>query len=361
MQISVLHPKELDASAQQAWLALLRNTGRPPSGFLHPGFALAVGARREDARICLVEDAGALMGVLTVQRTASRSAMPLGSPITDHMCLIMRDGVDLPFRDMLRALRIDRLDLIHADATDPRLAPYLHETMESLRIDLDLHRATIAENGRVARFPLMRDLGRKRRKLEREIGAVRMQAFDQAPADVRQVLAWKADQYALNRIPPILGREWVMETLERLLERTADDLRLVSFSLKVEDKLVAGLVGLQSSGVLHAWFPAFDTRFADHSVGSLAWLDMIDACSAAGLAEIDMGPGRYPYKLATANGTRALGYGLVGRNNPASVWRAGMWRAETLLGKLPDKGVAGRLRALPGRARRWIDLRRGLA
>jgi CelD/BcsL family acetyltransferase involved in cellulose biosynthesis len=361
MRFSVLHPNDLDAPTERRWLDLLARSNGPKSGFVHPGFAKAVGAGRKDARICLAEDGADLVAVLAIQQTPSRSAMPLGSPITDHLCLIIAPGRDLPLKQMVKALKVDRLDLIHANGSEQRLAPFICETTESLILDLKLHREQLANNNGVAKFPLMRDLGRKRRKLEREKGPVSVEAFSQSTADMHQLLQWKTEQYSRNRIPPILQQIWVSGTLDQLLARPDPDLRLVMFNLRVGETLVAGLIGLQSNSILHAWFPAFDPAYSDHSVGSLIWLDMIDAATRTGLSEIDMGPGEYAYKRATANAKRRLSYGMVGRANPASLWRGGLWQAQSLLSGLPCAGIAGKLRNLPGRTRRWFDLRRGLA
>ena len=289
--------------------------------------------------------------------------MPIGAPVADCFPWVARCDADWPLTDLAKALKVGRLDLVHARPaslcrggvdTDPN--PVIREVSEAPVLDLVAHRALLENPAKRFRFPLFRDLSRKRRKLEREKGPVEARTLVIDPSGVDRVLAWKAEQYSRTRVPPILGRPWVRGMFTALLEASAPDFRLALCELTVGGKPVAGLLGLQSETVLHAWFPAYDPAYADHSVGSLLWLEMIEAAVASPLREIDMGPGDYPYKRATANSARPLAQGFIGQAGLSSLFRGALWQAERWVASVP----AERVRTLPGRVRRWIDLRRGL-
>jgi CelD/BcsL family acetyltransferase involved in cellulose biosynthesis len=363
MRIRVIHPNELGPPEIAQWQALRGPHPDFANPFFDPRFTKAVGQHRPDARVCVVENASAPVAFVAVQRNSAFSAMPLGVPVADCFPWVARCDADWGLGELPKALKVGRLDLVHArpaslcrDGVDTGRAPVVREVSEAPVMDLTAHRKLLDPSGKPFRFPLFRDLARKRRKLEREHGPVESRHMAIDAAGVARVLAWKAEQYTRTRVPPILARPWVRGMFDALLAASTDTFKLGLCELTVGGKPVAGLLALQSETVLHAWFPAYDPAYAEHSVGSILWLDMIEAAVASPLREIDMGPGDYAYKRATANSARPLAQGFIGRPGPSSLFRGALWQAETWLAGLPVE----RLRSLPGRARRWIDLRRGL-
>jgi CelD/BcsL family acetyltransferase involved in cellulose biosynthesis len=74
------------------------------------------------------------------------------------------------------------------------------------------------------------------------------------------------------------------------------------------------------------------------------------------MAELDLGPGDYRFKMSLANVQRPVGHGFVGRLAPATLIRAAEYQVRRAVEALP----LGNLSALPGKAMRRMDLLRSL-
>src|SRR5262245_31212240 len=84
MDVSLIHPKDLDGAVLGAWRRMRAADARYASPFLSPEFALACGEVREDARVLVVRgDDGAVDMVLPLQVVGTGLARPLGAPLND--------------------------------------------------------------------------------------------------------------------------------------------------------------------------------------------------------------------------------------------------------------------------------------
>ena len=358
MDILVKTPDALDAQEIATWRGLQDETGRD-SPFLSPDWALACaavdGPDRRRARVAIIQDRGRAVGFLPA-RVSRFAAMPVGAPMCDYQAWVAEPGVQIDPRALVRALCVGRFDFAAAPAELSALQPFMRGAAQTHVVDLSQGYEAYAAARRAAGRDILQDTAKKRRKLEREHGAV-VFAASRAPEDFDALIDWKRTQYKTTGQTDIFEAGWTGALLRRLFERPDPAFGGALFTLRVGDRLAATHFALRRGAVLHAWFIAHDEAFARYSPGVILIADMLRWAGEAGVRELDLGPGDYRFKQSLANVTREVAHGYVGRASPASLMRAAAYRVRDAAEALP----LGRVSALPGKAMRRLDLRRGLA
>ena len=354
MRFEMVRPRDLGPAELAAWDELRAADPALANPFFSHQFAQIVDAHRPDVRTLVIEDGREIAGFLTVQRPSTQAAMTLGAPIGDYFAVIGGRDMDLDPRRLAQGLRVGRIDFANSLASHAPMARLHRDESEILKTDL---RDAAGLEALLSGSRNVKQSFKKERKLAEDHGEVTFEAFDRNIDDYSALIAMKTAQYAGRKVPDILHRPWVARTLSDIFASTDPEACGPLFTLKAGGRTVAAIFCFASKEVLHPWFPAYDPEFARYSVGLIAWRRMVEAAQGRGFREIDMGPGDYAYKRLFANATAQVGHGFVpGRGWVSSGLRTAQWSLEAAAGVLPGE----RLRTLPGRARRWIDLRRGL-
>lgn len=355
LRIETAKIQDLGEGELAAWRALQRGAESTRDPFFAPEWAQIIAAERADARVAVIEDGGRFVGFLPVQRGSAFTAMGLGAPICDYHGLIAKAGLDVNLAALPRALGVDRIDFCHLPADDARYASLIRVREEVLQADLKQWPQFLSER-RAEGSSTLRNLEKKRRKLDREHGGVTFEAFVKDREAFSLMLDWKQSQFARTGRPDVLAKAWCRAAHERVLEATAEGFSGEMFVLRAGGRVVAALLALKGEDRLHAWMIAHDPDFAAFSPGALAWHGMVEAAAAKGLVLLDFGCGDYPYKRFYVTRTVHVGGGFVARPSASAMVRTGLFAARRLLEKAPNAAVA----ALPGKAMRRLDLYRAL-
>ncbi|HYF23693.1 MAG TPA: GNAT family N-acetyltransferase [Caulobacteraceae bacterium] len=357
MKIEVVRPSELTEGELAAWTRL--QGGRPGLGtpFLSPGWALAVERAYGDcarARVAVVHEGGTPAGFLPV-RAGRITAMPLGAPMCDYQGLVAEPGLRCDPRDLVRALGVQRYDFTHMVGDDPSFAPYGRGREESFLVDLSDGRAGWEARRKAAGSGLFKDVGRKRRKLEREVGEVVFTARSGSRADFETLLAWKRAQFRSTGQTDVFDAGWTLGLVEDLFRREEKGCGGALFTLHAGDKLLAAHFHLLGAGVVHGWLVTHDASFDIYSPG-LQLFDHVLTWMDGRYGEFDFGPVPYGFKDRFSDSRRPITHGFVGRPSPATLVRAAQYGVRGTAERLP----LGRASAWPGKAMRRVDLWRGL-
>ena len=358
MKIDSVRPLELGAAEIDAWRAIQAADPLLGSPYLSPDWALALaqsgGPDARCGRVAVLREAGRPVGFLPV-RAGPFTALPMGVPLCDYQALVAAPGVEVDGRALARALGVQRIDLMNMIAGRDGLGPHLRTFGESHLIDLSRGFDTYAAERKAAGSGVLADTAKKKRKLEKELGAITFSAVSSSRPDWDQALAWKRAQYGATKQTDIFATPWVPALLERLREGEGDfGARL--FTLHAGDRLIATHIALMSGPVLHAWFIAHDDEAGRWSPGVVLMVEMMRWAAAHGVREFDLGPGAYRFKTSLANSSRAVGHGFVGRISTATAGRWMQYRVRTAVEAMP----LGRFSHLPGKAMRRVDIWRGL-
>ena len=358
MPIDVVRPRDLTGEDIAAWSGL-QGEGVLRTPFLSPHWALAVervgGPDATGARIAIVREGGEARAFLPV-RAGRFTALPLGAPLSDYQGLVTVPGFAIEPRALPAALGVQRIDFTSLLVEAPGLADCARGRAASHVMDLSDGYEAYAADRAAAGTDILKDSAKKRRKLEREQGEVVFTAESTSIADFDRLVAWKREQYAETRQTDILARDWTMLLLRDLHERTDPELRGVLFTLHAGGRLAAAHYALATPSVAHAWFIAHDCDLQRYSPGVILITEVARWAAARGLAELDLGPGDYRFKMSLANRARPVAHGYVGQLGPATMVRAAEYRVRQWAEALP----LGSYSELPGKVMRRMDIWRGL-
>jgi CelD/BcsL family acetyltransferase involved in cellulose biosynthesis len=243
VRVEVVRPGELAAPELARWGDMQAGEEALTSPFLSPEFAAAVGCARSNTRVAVLSDATGVVGVFPFEVRRLRFVAALAKGLSDVQGLIVPREADVGVHQVVRACGLRSFAYDHLLAAQERwLASGIsrddHE--QSPAVDLSGGFDAYAGRQRAAPRSLFQSTGRKRRKLEREQGPVRL-LFDQRDHGVLdQVLRWKSDQYRRT------GRvDRFADHANRLVVHDLVDNRCASFAapltvLLAGDKVVAG-------------------------------------------------------------------------------------------------------------------------
>jgi CelD/BcsL family acetyltransferase involved in cellulose biosynthesis len=324
MEIAVVSTSELGSAEIAAWHEMQSQTPALASPFLSPEFAIAAGKVRPDARVAVLAERAGPVGFFPFERRRSGAGVPIAAGLTDCQGLVHVPGAQWDPRDLLRACRVGVWHFDHLVAGQQPFARYVSASAASPVIDLTDGYAAYA--GRLqARSPqICKDVARKSRKLERELGELRFVPDSRDVGDLRVLMSWKSDQYRRTGRRDRFDQPWIVDLVEELLNTRAGGFSGLLSMLYAADTPIAGHFGLRQGGVLGHWFPAYDASFGKYSPGMTQHLKMIEESAALGIVSIDLGKGakRYKEQLKSYDLTVAEGT-VIGSSVVAAAHRAG--------------------------------------
>ena len=159
---------------------------------------------------------------------------------------------------------------------------------------MDLSQGYDAYTKRVARGPgQIKEVAKKMRMLQREVGALRFIPHLQDASTLRQLLRWADARWGRKTSTE---SSWVGLTLEGILSTQLPHFSGMLSVLYAGDELVAGDFGMRSCAVWSGWWPAYNPDFARYSPGIILLLELARAAGSFGISTMDLGPGSMPYK-----------------------------------------------------------------
>jgi CelD/BcsL family acetyltransferase involved in cellulose biosynthesis len=353
VRLETIHPRELSAADAALWRVHQLADPALQSPYLTPDWARLIGAVRDDARVCVIQDGAGFFGA---QRLSRFAAMGLGAPIADYQGVVGVPGLPVNRADLCRALQVGRIDITHAPAGQNLLAGSVAGQEGSWIINTaggrDLYEAALKER----RGEFVRQTDKKRRKFERDHGGLEFRAQSPERADFETLLAWKNAQLKRSRQPEIWTAPWVAQTLNACFEARDAHFGGALFTLSAKGNLAAAAFCLRSARVLHFWIVAHDNAYDAYSPGVQLARQIAGWAGDNGIAWIDFGPGDYQYKRQLSTGQRMLERGVVA----GASWSATVRRMEHALRARIERSPQPRLAELPGKAMRRLDLMRAL-
>lgn len=351
MRFETIHPNDLGPAACDRWRAHQRARPELASPYLTPEWAQIVGAVRQDARVCVINDGE---GFFAAQRMSLFAAMGLGAPLSDYQGIVGAADLDIDAGGLCRALRVGRIDLTHVPggATPLTIAGEEGSWIAETQGGRDLYEAALKSR----RAEFVRQMDKKARKLSRDKGDVLFRADVRERAMFDTLLAWKNDQLARSGQPRIWATPWVSGVLDRCFEAHDSEFGGVLFTLSVDEHLVAAAFCLRSARALHLWLIAHNAGFDAYSPGVQLARRIVGWAGENAIAEVDFGPGGYQYKRQLSTSQRMLAFGVISGASVSGALRRTQYSVRAGLERLPQARVA----ALPGKAMRRLDLIRAL-
>ncbi len=324
MKFHVIPAAELDSDLIQAWSRLQQADPALDSPYFRPEFALAVASVRDTSEIAVFEENGEPVGFLPFDRLKRNVGHPIAPDVTDFQGAIVQQGVVWDPKQMARECGLAALYFDHLIVSQQVLQPYHFISAPSPYLDLsqgfDAYKKKRTEMGATR----LKTALRKARKMERELGPIRLEMFSDDREIFRTLIEWKTDQYVRTRAINVFADNWKVQLLERLLDERSDELTGTLSALYAGDRLMSIHMGMMSRGVLHYWFPAYDVEFHKYSPGLVQLIRTAQAAEDSGIKRIDLGKGPEAYKVSLMSDTTAVAEAAVDRRPIARPLRR-MW------------------------------------
>lgn len=296
MQISVIHPDELRTADITAWRAMQQATTALAHPFLCPEFTLAIGRFRPGARVGVLTDGADIVGFFPFERRRGGVGVPIGAGLNDCQGVVHAPGLECDLRDLLRACRLHvwRFDRLVEDQQP--FAGCVSGVAPSPVIDLADGFAAYLDKLTLKSPRFCVDVARRARKLGRGTGELRFVMDERETPALRELMAWKSQQYRRNGWLDLFARPWIVDAVDYLFSMHGAWFSGLLSVLYAGETPVAAHFGLRAGRVLAHWFPAYDIRFSRQSPGLIQHLRMAEETAALGVHQIDLGVGEERYK-----------------------------------------------------------------
>jgi len=351
MDIDVVRADRLTSAHRDAWTRLQAADSTLHSPFFHPEFTVAVGAVRDDVEVAVLKEDGEFVGFFPFQRRRPRIACPVGGELSDFHGLVLRQGVAPDVGELLGACRLSAWHFHGLIASQEPLRPYHSIICDSPCMDVRQGFAAYCQARQKAGCGRLAKLEYSRRRIEREVGPIRLEPHTDEQRLFDLLLRWKVEQYQRIGARNCLASAWVVALLDRIRRIQGPGFAGVLSVMYAGGRPAALHLGMRYDGVLHAWYPTYDRDLAKYSPGLVFWLEMLRACEGLAIHRIDLGKGQEPYKAHFRSGGTPVAEGSIDVRPLARSLRRGWICTRELIRTTPLHRPG---RAVMRYARNWL-------
>jgi Acetyltransferase (GNAT) domain len=143
---------------------------------------------------------------------------------------------------------------------------------------------------------------RRRKNLEKEIGALTFVFDDPRPDVMETCMRWKSQQHRKSGSMDVFSHAQHV----RLFQELAKNKLLLVSSLSAGNRLLAVHLGMFSFGRVYSWIPAYDSAYSRYAPGKLLLLSLLEESFNRHHQEFDFLIGGESYKWDYATHTRLI-------------------------------------------------------
>jgi CelD/BcsL family acetyltransferase involved in cellulose biosynthesis len=310
-RIQVVHPTELGTAEISCWHRMQKATPALVHPFLSAEYTMTVSQFRPQSRVGVITEGQRITGFFPFEVRRFGVAVPVSGWLSACQGVVHAPGAQWDPHELLRGCGLSAWQFDNLIANQKPFNPYLSSFGPTPAVDVtggfDGYDAEIR-----ARAPgFRRELGRKARKLGREVGELRLEFDTRDPALLDRLIAWKSDQYRRTNHVDRFEQPWARGLLHALLAARHDHLTGLLSILYAGDEPVSMEFGLRADALLVGWFTGYEPRFAKYSPGLLQLRMMTEALGEHGIGTLHMGRGAKDSLRAFGNRDILTGQGTV--------------------------------------------------
>jgi len=297
-----------------------------PGGTAAPGVEVVVA----------FDGSGEAVAFLPFERASAqaRRGWPAGRWLADYQGLVAAPGVVVDVAAMLGTAGLDVWHFDHVPIDQDAFVPWRSATGVSRQIDL-----RAGSGGYVAATSIVRDAANARRRLERDVGKVRVSVHTDDPSVLATLFEWKSAQYRRSAVRDIFAIDWCRGAVTALATTDVPAFAGRLSALWAGDRLVSVHLGPRSNDRWHWFLPAYDPAFARYSPGTVLLASLTERASDLGISIIDLGRGDEAYKGRFGNAEVIVAAGIIEVPSLARTAR----RAARRIRRRLERGLAGKM------------------
>ena len=310
MRVQLIHPGELGPSEISAWRAMQRATPSLNNPFLTPDYAMAVGSVRPQSRVAIIMDGTHVNGFFPFEKRRMGIGVPISGWLSSCQGIIYQAQSDWDAAELMHACGLAAWKFDNLLPEQKPFQPYHAATTPAPVIDLSCGFASYYTALRARAPQFCRELERKARKMEREVGTLTVECGSRDPKALAALMNWKSEQYRRTAHVDRFEQPWLAELLETLLASQGAEFAGVLSVLSADGHPVAAQFGLRANSLLVGWFTGYDARYAKYSPGLIHLLRMAESLAAT-VNTIHMGKGALAYTQSLRNHELMVSEGIV--------------------------------------------------
>lgn len=312
ISISIVAGTELSPPDRKGWMQIQEENSKLQNPFFRLEFTEALAHVRPSVKVAILKRGFTPIAYWPYQENIPGIATPVGEKIGCMHGVICREGAEIDGGVLARLCGLKAWRFDHLLTSQQIFTPYIYEKQESSYMDLsegfEAYCANRKKKGHSNRA--LAELGRKCRRMEREIGPLRLEMDCKDPAALELLVKWKTRQMRMTgRRDLFVQSPWVIPLVENTLRMDGDDFRGMMSVLYLKEEPIAIHYGLRSFDHLHGIFFAFNRKYSHHSPGMALVLQLVKQAHDHGINRIDMGKGEERYKQMWKSGGTLVSVG----------------------------------------------------
>lgn len=311
MTIRLFDITSLDDELVARWDAIQRGNPMLDNPFLRPEFTQAVAAVRDDVEIAVLEDDGQVRGFFPFQRGHYNVGTPVGGHLSNYQAFIVDQAADWDAREFVAACELSAWNFDNLVVSQTAFGKHHHFVEGCGYLDLSQGYDAYVAMRRASGSKNFKEIFRKQRKLEREVGPLRFELHTDDHSVLQQLLDWKTTQCEQARTFNLFAFYWSVGLLAYILEHPTDKFEGLLSVLYAGDEPAAIMYDLVSESAADGWLIAFDPRFAKFSPGLVCALQKAKALAERGVMRFYAGRGRGQHKATLSSDSLLLAEGAV--------------------------------------------------
>lgn len=307
MRVSVERWPDCRPDLGLLWLEMRRDNPDLASPYFHPKFTGIINeASPQSVEIAVLHERHGVTAMLPFQRLEKGIGVPVGHFLSDYHGLICRPGFRCDLREVIKACRLSIFDFDHAPTLQTSFSPFTRTVEPSPQIDLSAGADSYLMTNKAVKSDRI-----KIRRIERDLGPLRLVAHSTDEIAWMQFCSWKSQQFERTNVRDIFVIPWVQAVLREVHATQDRDFSGMFTLLYAGPHLVAAHFGMRSGPLLHSWFPTYDPALSAYSPGVLLWIKLIEAAAGLRITKIDFGKGMHQGKRRFMNSSCEVASGSV--------------------------------------------------
>jgi CelD/BcsL family acetyltransferase involved in cellulose biosynthesis len=311
MKTSVLPIAELSEQQIANWIRLLPNNDVLNSPCFRPEYALFAGRVLPNVEVAVLSADGTDVGFFPFERHPGDVGLPVGRFLSELHGIVAARSTTLDADELIRECGLKAWHFDHLVADQEAFQQHHSFIDDSFYMDLQNGFESYCDERKVAGSSVIKQAARKERKLEREVGPLRITAHTTEKSAWDALAEWKGEQLLRLGYADMFRLKWVNALLEELRCVDNDGFAPLLSTLHAGDEIVAVQLGLRSPTVVSSWIPTFDHQYSKYSPGLILQLKLAHWAANEGIHRFDLGRGENQTKLSLASNAFDIAVGTV--------------------------------------------------